>query len=178
MCVGLIQVQEHLVGCRALGLVNKVITGPLWRVLEAPDISILDMNEYFQTLLNKLEEWSNDARPLLIGDAKLFAEFPTTEDALWNTLIEPNSTLDSCTQEILQILCSAFCVLLSRLVCDHLPGGTLDKPATPLKRQTKSVPKTNTVSERDFAKLDHFLREKPNATTLSLEAINCVIHQK
>ena len=31
--------------------------------------------------------------------------------------------------------------------------------------------KTNTVSERDFAKLDCFMREKPNATTLSLKAM-------
>ena len=30
---------------------------------------------------------------------------------------------------------------------------------------------TNTVSERDFAKLDRLLKEKPNATTLSLEAM-------
>ena len=25
-----IQVPEHLAGCKALGLVNKVVTGPLW----------------------------------------------------------------------------------------------------------------------------------------------------
>ena len=35
----------------------------------------------------------------------------------------------------------------------------------------KSVPKTNTFSERNFAKLDQLLREKPNAITLSLEAM-------
>ena len=29
----------------------------------------------------------------------------------------------------------------------------------------------NTISERDFAKLDRLLREKPNATTLALEGI-------
>ena len=33
------------------------------------------------------------------------------------------------------------------------------------------MPKTNTVSERDFAKLDRLLREKPNASTLALEAM-------
>ena len=37
--------------------------------------------------------------------------------------------------------------------------------------ETKSVPKTNTISERDFAQLDRFLREKPNASILSLEAL-------
>ena len=54
-------------------------------------------------------------------------------------------------------------------MCDHLPGGVLDEAFTNLVMQ--SVPKTNVVSERDFAKLDRFLREKSNASTLSLEAL-------
>ena len=35
----------------------------------------------------------------------------------------------------------------------------------------KSVPKTNVISDRDFGQLDHLMREKPNASILSLEAI-------
>ena len=166
-----IQVLEYLAGCRALGLVNKVITGPLWRILETPTISILDMNKYFQLLVNRLESWSIDASELLCGEAELYPDFPPTDDDIWYSLIKPDTGLDFCTQEILQILCHAFSLLLSRLVCDHLQGGVLDEPSTPFKKQTKSVPKTNTLSERDFAKLDRFLREKPNASTLSLEAI-------
>ena len=37
--------------------------------------------------------------------------------------------------------------------------------------ETISIPKTSVISERDFAKLNHLLREKPNATTLSLEGM-------
>jgi len=37
-------VPEHLAGCKALGIINKVITGFLCRVLEDKDITILDMN--------------------------------------------------------------------------------------------------------------------------------------
>ena len=40
-----------------------------------------------------------------------------------------------------------------------------------LVEETKSVLKANTISERDFAQLDRFLREKPNASILSLEAL-------
>ena len=54
---------------------------------------------------------------------------------------------------------------------DHLPGGYLDEPSKQLKIETRSVPNSNTISERDFAKLDRLLREKPNASTLSLEGI-------
>ena len=42
-----IQVPAFLAGCRALGLVNKIVTGPLWRVLESSDISIIEMNVFY-----------------------------------------------------------------------------------------------------------------------------------
>ena len=74
-------------------------------------------------------------------------------------------------QEILQLLCCAFSSLLLRMVADHLSGGKYDSPSTDLVEQTKSVLTTNTISERDYAKLDLLLHEKPNATTLSLEAL-------
>ena len=38
-----IQVPEYVAGCKALGLINKIKTGPLWRVLECSDVSILDI---------------------------------------------------------------------------------------------------------------------------------------
>ena len=69
------------------------------------------------------------------------------------------------------MLFSAFSSLLERLVEDHLPGGKYDNTDETLIQDTISVPKTNTVSERDFAQLDRLLREKPNASVLSLEAM-------
>ena len=78
---------------------------------------------------------------------------------------------DGITQEVLEILCHAFSALISRLVQNHLPGGVHDNPSHQLTDETKSVSKTNVVSERDFGKLDRLLREKPNASTLSLEAM-------
>jgi len=37
--------------------------------------------------------------------------------------------------------------------------------------EVASVPKTNVISERDFAMLDRMIRDKPNATTVALEAM-------
>ena len=71
----------------------------------------------------------------------------------------------------MQVVFSSLAVLVSRLVDDHLPGGVFDKPNQQIVEETKSVPNSNTISERDFAKLDRLLREKPNATTLALEGI-------
>ena len=81
------------------------------------------------------------------------------------------SEYDATAQEILQTLFNALSLLVSRFVDDHLPGGKYDNPSIQLTAETKSVPKTNVISERNFAKLDRLLREKPNATTLCLEAM-------
>ena len=59
--------------------------------------------------------------------------------------------------------------MISRLVEDQLPGGKYHNPSARLSAETKSVFTTNVISERDFGKLDRFLCEKPNASTLSLE---------
>ena len=67
---------------------------------------------------------------------------------------------------------------MSQLLEDHLPGGVLDKLSQQLLEETKSVPNSNTISERDFAKLDSLLREKPNATTLALEGIILLLNNK
>ena len=166
------QVPEYLAGCRALGLINKVVTGPLWRVLESSDISILEMNGYYQTLITHIDLWSLDASELLHGEAVLYPDFPPTEDAIWHHLIAPaSSENDATTQEIIQLIFHAFSVLLTRLVSDHLPGGVYDNPSAQLEVETGSAPNTNVISERDFAKLDRLLREKPNASTLTLEAM-------
>ena len=165
-----IKVPEFLAGCKALGLINKIVTGPLWRVIESKDVSILDMNSRYRRLLECFEKWSKDASEIVSGEAVLFRDFSPVPDMIFDSLAKP-SDLDATVQEILQVVFSSLAVLVSRLLEDHLPGGVLDKPNQQLVEETKSVPNSNTISERDFAKLDRLLREKPNATTLALEGI-------
>ena len=76
---------------------------------------------------------------------------------------ENNTTV----QEILQALFAAFSTLFRRMVADHLDG--VHEGIT--EDEIASVPKNNIISERDFAQLDRLLRQKPNASTLALEAM-------
>ena len=147
-----------------------MITGPLWRVLEDKDITILDMNGRFQTLLSCLDEWAVNYFTVVSGNAIVFEDFPPTVHAIYECLFSP-SEYDSIIEEILTVLFGAFSSLLTHLVGEHLPDGKYDATNISLIAETKSFPKTNTISERDFAQLDCFLREKPNASILSLEAL-------
>ena len=49
-----------IAGYKALGLVSKAITTPLWRVIESKDSSISMMNERYLTLLNFLDNACQD----------------------------------------------------------------------------------------------------------------------
>ena len=165
-----LSVHEYIAGCKALGIINKIVTGPLWRVLECKEITILDMNERFRTLLSCLNDWLINASSVLAGEAVVFDDFPPMVDSIHASLFAP-SEYDAIVEELLCVLFSAFSSLLLRLVEDHLPEGRFDNADEALIGDTISVPKTNTVSERDFAILDRLLREKPNASLLSLEAM-------
>ena len=100
----------------------------------------------------------------------MYDNYLPSKDHIFDSLVPP-SVYDPTTQEILKVMFNAFSSLLSRLVTDHLPDGKYHNPYALRTAETKSVPKINIISERDFAKFDQFLREKPNATTLSLETM-------
>ena len=158
----------YIAGCKALGLIDKLITGPLWRVMES-DLHILDMSTYYTRLLQFLVNSSQDATEFLTGEAVPFPGVPIKKDEVWAALVTP-SPLDHIVQQLLQAVFKSVELLVRRMLADHLPGGTWEEADELTREQTKLVKKTNTVSERDFGKLDRLLREKPNASTLALEA--------
>ena len=66
-----LDVQEHLylAGCKTLGLISKLITASLWRLIEMPG-HILDMNTHYFTLVTFLSDVANNvdyAEGLLLG---------------------------------------------------------------------------------------------------------------
>ena len=121
--------------------------------------------------------WSVDASDVVSGEATLFPDYPPTQDEIFHSLVKP-SDLDSTAQEILQVLFTSLLVLEKHLPVDHLCGRVLDNPSQRLVTETKSVPTSNTISERDFANLDCLLREKPNATTVALKGLSCSLTTK
>lgn len=50
-----------IAGSRALGLINKIITGPLWRKLEESSVSVLEMGSIYCKLKEKFDLWSSDS---------------------------------------------------------------------------------------------------------------------
>ena len=153
----------YIAGCKALGLIDKHITGPLWRILES-NIHILDLPHYYNKLLQFIQQ-CRDMSGFMTGENVPFQDKPITKDAVWVALVAQSPEYDQLVDQILMACFKTIELLLIRIIEDQKPAVTAATYS-----QTVSVRKTNTISERDFAQLDRLIREKPHATLLSLEA--------
>ena len=136
-----------IAGCRALGLIDKVVTGPLWRKLSESSISVLEMSSVYTEMKVMFDSWSGDSHALIEGRATLKEASDVHMDEVWKALIESNAT-DVMTQELLQLLFAAFSVTTQRLLLDHVPGGKYHVVAdTVMVQDTASVPTTNVAPE-------------------------------
>ena len=153
-------------GCKALGLISKFITTPLWNTIENKDISISMMNARYVKLLTYLEDSTQNIENFMQGNLILFEDVPIKKDKVYYSLTEP-SDFDHHVIVILCIILPALAKLVRHQYGAHLPGGTLE---TVDEVQTASVDKHNKYPERVFAYADHILTAKPNITTLALES--------
>lgn len=73
--------QVHLAELGALGVIDKLITGPFWRVVNQAK-NILDLNMPLLNMKQSFERWCEDASPLMDGEP-LFDEsdVPVHRDA-------------------------------------------------------------------------------------------------
>ena len=168
----------YVVACRVLGLVDKIITGPLWRKLQETSLSILDMGHVYREMKECFDKWSKDAFSVVTGVSTLKSADSLHKDEVWKILTETNEN-DSKTQELLQVLLNAFSTTTSRLIIDHLPEEKYHFVTdTELIAETASVPTTYVFPERNFAILDRLMHQKLNANTIALEAMIFYSHNK
>lgn len=116
--------------------------------------------------------------PLLENEVLLFPDFTNNADEIALYLTK-SSHVDSMAQELLQLVCKSFSATMQRMLVDHLPGGEYHSvSSSQLYHETRSVPKTNVIPERDFAVLDRLLSQKPNVSYIALESLLLFSHNK
>ena len=152
-----LEVPAFITGCRALGFINKFITGPLWRLLES-DLHIFRMNEYYQHMEKLFTELAEDATSFLKDEVVFFEDALMTRDAVYNDLIKPSEN-DEATKQCLELIFGSLSIITKRMLQDHLEGGKYTKPTEEMVKETASVGKTNTLSERNFGMVDRLPRK-------------------
>ena len=96
----------HQAGLRALGLIDKRITGPYWRVLESAG-NILDLNPYLHQMKISFENWSKKSSGLLEGEC-LFSDISVHEDEIYNELLKSaGDEVDELTIQCLEMVMHA-----------------------------------------------------------------------
>ena len=115
------------------------------------------MSSTYCEMKEKFDSWSDDSSLLIEGSARCIQDIDIHDNEVWNELIYSN-TIDTMTQELLQLHFRTFSVTTQRLLVDHLPSGiyhnVMDEK---IIEEVASVPTTNVSPERDFAILDRFL---------------------
>ncbi|CAG2210291.1 unnamed protein product [Mytilus edulis] len=147
----------YLAGCRAFGIVDKILTGPIWRIIESTS-HILDLNKVWFDFKKILEKYSVDATELVEGKV-LYPEYTVQDKVFESLFLIDNEELNILTTEALQIVLLNFCIIIERQLFDNLPGGVLNEETEgvngkELRDESTTVKPTNIVSERDFANLD------------------------
>ena len=145
-------------------MIDKLVTGPLWRHLQLSTTSVSNMSDVYTEL------WSRDAQAVMEQHEK--------EDEDYRMLFL-SAEDDAMVQELPQLIFRSFAATVQRLLLDHLPGGEFHtvRDVTVIE-ETRSVPTTNVNPERDFAVLDRLMSEKPNATHIALESLLLFSHNQ
>lgn len=165
----------HLAELRALGIIYHTITEPLWRKIKSVD-NILSVNVHLHDLQKKLQEWKEDATPLLAG-AAVSSNIPIYHNHVSEKLFQKmNPDAEAMCIQALEMACCGMLLILERQCADQLPGGKYWNIAN--SDTYTNVPATNVIAERDFAQLDLLLRAKPAARTLTLETLIMWVNNK
>ena len=164
----------YLAGAKALGLLSKLVTAPLWRLMESPG-HIADMNEHLFCLKVFFDKASNDSeqtKDFILGKSTPFDSHIEEADNILHSLIQENTAVDQILVPLLQNIFLAMSNLLTRMVPEHLPGGQFWSPTDEFLQQTSSAKKHNKMPEFVFGQLDHLVTFRPNASILTNEAVS------
>uniref|UniRef100_W5MZG7 Uncharacterized protein n=1 Tax=Lepisosteus oculatus TaxID=7918 RepID=W5MZG7_LEPOC len=166
-----LNVPQYVAGCRALGLVAKIITEPLWRVMSKKE-HVLAMNDRYQTLVSKLKDWQKDGTRLVKGQVCLYDDIEIHRGAVFDSLCEcSDPEFDELTVQAVELILASFVKVCCKMLADHLEHGRYDEVSPDVAEKMQSVPKTNESCERDFGVLDTLIRIKTNATGIALEGM-------
>ena len=161
----------HKADLRALGILYKSVTDPLWHVIKTAE-NVLSLNGTLHLVQQKLEKWATNVTDLFHGE-RVLPDVDVNKDEVYERLftecIDPEMEV-LCIQA-LEMSCSAVLLILNRQCQDQLPGGRYwNLPAVTVQQYT-NVPSTNMIGERDFAALDCLVRQKPNVRAIHLESL-------
>ena len=169
-----LQVLYFRVACEALDLIDKYVTGPLWRMM-VKEKKVLNMSKYYQKMYTFFNDCFLDATPFLKGRNSLFPELVREDDRLASLLCfdyGPNVKL--MLKQCLELIFGGFVSISKKILEDHLHGGKHAAPDQNLYQESVSVPTTNANPEQDFGMLNRLTKLESKALDIVYEESSCL----
>ena len=166
-----LKVLAYKVDCRALGLIEKQITGPLWRIMEK-EKCVLNMLNHYQDLLFYFKKWVEDCSSFLINNETFCGGSFISEDKCFDSLnVQVSDEEQKMVKQCLEIIFGGFVIVSRRMLHSHLKEVVFATITEELKNEASSVSTKNAAAERDFAKLDRLKGSKPRVLDIVHEGM-------
>ena len=175
-----LEILSFKIGCRALGLIEKLITGPLWKIMPS-ETQILRMSSHYENLLEFLESSSEDCSKFLRGESFCDPSFINREECLIKILEPCDEQTPLMTKQFLEIILGGLKMVTRRMLHVHLDDekyAQVNNLDSDIWSQTESAATTNVKSERDFGVLDRLMKLKLKALDLTYEGNILYIRNK
>ena len=165
-----LQVLAFEVACQALGLIDKLVSGPLWRMM-VKEKEVLSMSTHYQSVYEFFKEGGEDATAFLNSESRPFPDL-VVEDGRLTALLEfEENDSQMMLKQCLELIFGGFVSVTERMLQDHIAGGKYATPNEDLRKESIAVPTTNANPERDFGILDRLMNIKPKALDLVYEGM-------
>ncbi|XP_078572945.1 uncharacterized protein LOC144859840 [Branchiostoma floridae x Branchiostoma japonicum] len=152
---------------RSYSILYYEVLLPLYKkAIEAP--TPIAMNRYYQTVYDKLLEWSEDAQPLFEGSDPLWGGGRDENLKEYLQLIRQPQDTDTLTKTTLQEMCKAGAAKLKAHAHEHMAGGEYASPSEEQIDAAKLIgDATNLRVEQDFGILAQQQVVSPSANPLT-----------
>ena len=165
-----LEIQQFVAGAKALGLASRILTEPLWCLIEDQSIHILKMNIIYSKIVDFQDKASLKIDDFMTGKLLPFGDFTELKrDAIYEVLITKWEH-DDIVQVFLESILLSVAKLAKRIFKNHLPGGCWNDVTTEMKERCTGTHKHNKFAESVFGYLDNLLRKSPNISVLASEA--------
>ena len=158
-----------LAGCKVIGLLSKLVSAPLWRILEEEG-HVMDLSPTYQIVLDYFERSSNDATHFMQGKGPFDNSYTTFDGVSQKLISEDSETIQCLTISRSQARFLHFIFCWKGWCPTIWKGCNFHSPSDEVISESQSNVPHDKIPECAFGQLDFLTRYRPNATALINES--------
>lgn len=165
-----------LVQLQVLGLLDQLVTGPLWRIAE--NLGVIEAGMYHRDLLVYIDACIDSPSKFFSGECPTLTTPPSftlfnEEGTLLQALVNPSPSPLAC--DVAVRVLRACAEYLRDVLRQTMSGGEYSNPSSEVASAIESAPPTNRAVESAFAYMDFLYHKAPFARFFRRDALTCFV---